>query len=66
MVAWAPDGSAVIVMDQGPDSGDAILRLVRTDGSGSTPPVTVTVPDPTESLGFPNIGPSVAWLATPP
>jgi hypothetical protein len=65
VVAWAPDGTAVVVLDQRPDSSEATIRLVRTDGSGATPPVSIAVPDLSMTLGFPNVGPSVAWLAAP-
>ena len=62
VVAWAPDGSAVVVLDQQPDSTEASLRIVPTDGSGAGEPVTIKVPDLTPTLGFPNIGPSIAWM----
>lgn len=66
VVAWAPDGSSVAVLDQQPDAAEATIRLVRTDGSGATPPVTIRVPDLSVTLGFPNIGPAVAWLPATP
>ena len=63
IMAWAPDGSAVVLLDQSPDSTEASLRIVPTDGSGAGAPVSINVPDLSATLGFPNIGPSVAWLA---
>jgi hypothetical protein len=43
---------------------DESIRLVATDGSGSTPPVSIVVPDlQAQGLGFPNIGPGTAWMA---
>jgi hypothetical protein len=62
VMAWAPDGSAVVVVEPRPDSTDATLWIVPIDGSGPTGAVTITVPDLSATLGFPNIGPSVVWL----
>jgi hypothetical protein len=64
-VAWAPDGSSVVLLDQVVDSTDAVIRIVATDASGATDPLTVRVPDLSAELGFPNVGPAVAWLPPP-
>ena len=62
VMAWAPDGSAVVVVALQPDSTDAVLWIVPVDGSGPSAEIAITVPDMTAKLGFPNIGPSVVWL----
>ena len=67
IAAWAPDGSAVLLLDQQPDSTSATLRVVSVDGSGAGPKATIDVPDLSGILGYPNIGPSIIWLpATAP
>jgi hypothetical protein len=65
VVAWAPDGSAVLVLDSGPSTSAARLFVVPIGGSGPGDPVTVDVPDLSATMGFPNIGPAVAWLPNP-
>jgi hypothetical protein len=62
VAAWAPDGSAVVVIEPTLDSTSATLWVVATDGSGRTKSIDVVVPDMAATLGFPNIGPSVVWL----
>jgi hypothetical protein len=67
VVAWAPDGSAVLLLDQNPDTAAATLKVVPVDGSGAGAKVAVEVPDLSGTLGFPNVGPAVVWLpATAP
>jgi dipeptidyl aminopeptidase/acylaminoacyl peptidase len=62
VAAWAPDGSAVVVVEPTPDSTDATLWVVPVDGSGPSAAIAITVPDMSATLGFPNVGPSVVWL----
>jgi len=64
IAAWAPDGSAVLVLDVEPYSTEAALRVLPVDGSGARPKVTVRGPALSPTL---NWSPSVAWLpATAP
>jgi hypothetical protein len=67
IVAWAPDGSAVLLLDQRSESTAATLQVVPVDASGARAALPISVPDLSGTLGFPNIGPSVVWLpATAP
>jgi len=59
IVAWAPDGSAVLLLDIDPDSSTATLRVVPVDGSGARSKVTVKAPALSEVLEW---TPSVVWL----
>ena len=64
IVAWAPDSSAVLLLDMDPDSTAATLRVVPVDGSGARSPVTVEDPALSETLDW---SPSIVWLpATAP
>jgi hypothetical protein len=60
--AWSPTGDAVLVLDQRPDSAAGAVRIVKTDGSGAGPIVSVDLLDLSETLGFPNAAPRVIWL----
>lgn len=62
VAAWAPDGSAVLVLDQAIDSTTTRLVVVPVDASGPRGHATFDAPDLSATLGFPNVGPGVAWL----
>jgi len=62
VVAWAPDGRAVLVLDQQLDTTTSRLVVVPVDGSGPRGSATFEAPDLSMTLGFPNVGAGVAWL----
>ena len=65
VVAWAPDGSAVLVAQPFLDSTRMRLWVVPVDGSGPGQGLDVAVPDLSPAHGFPNEGSGIAWLPTP-
>jgi hypothetical protein len=65
VVAWAPDGSAVLVAQPFLDSTQMRLWVVPVDGSGPGPGLDVAVPDLSPAHGFPNEGSGIAWLPVP-
>jgi hypothetical protein len=65
VVAWAPDGSAVLVLDSGTDTTAVRLFIVPLDGGGAGDPAAVDVPDLSATMGFPNVGPAIAWVPNP-